>query len=137
MSADESQSSLQWREASLWLGKTDEDLSASRILLANELADAAAFHAQQALEKVLKAMLIAAAEDPPRVHDIEALAARARLHWPELLPAPFPLAAIGQWYIASRYPGLDEAPPSASEVSEALDSIAALAAAVRSRRPEQ
>lgn len=101
------------------------------------LVDAAAFHAQQALEKVLKAMLIAVAQDAPRIHDIEALAARARLHWPEFLAAPFPLAAIGQWYIASRYPGLDEAPPSVSEVSEALHSVAALAAGVRSRRPDR
>lgn len=137
MSADDGQSSLQWREALLWLEKTDEDLSASRILLAHGLIDAAAFHTQQALEKLLKAMLIAVAEDAPRIHDIEALAARARLRWPELLPAPFPLAAIGQWYISSRYPGVDEAPPTDSEVLDAVDSVAALAAAVRSRRPDQ
>jgi len=137
MSADDSQTSLQWREALLWLEKTDQDLVASRILVSNELVDAAAFHAQQALEKLLKAMLIAVAQDAPRIHDIEVLAVRARLHWPELLPAAFPLAAISQWYITSRYPGVDETPPSHAEVADALQSIAALAAAVRLRRSDQ
>ena len=137
MSECEPQSSLQWREALLWLEKTDQDLAASRILIANNLVDAAAFHAQQALEKLLKAMLIAVAQDAPRIHDIEALAERARPQWPDLLPTPFPLAVIGQWYISSRYPGVDEAPPTAFEVADAVHSIAVLAAALKSRRPEQ
>lgn len=82
-------------------------------------------------------MLIAVAQDAPRIHDIEALAARARLHWPDLLPAPFPLATISQWYITSRYPGVDEASPTAAEVSDALHSVAALAAALKLRKPDQ
>lgn len=92
---------------------------------------------QQALEKLLKAMLISVAQDVPRIHDIDALAERARLRWPDLLPTPFPLAAIGQWYITSRYPGVDEAPPIASEVGDAVPSVAVLAAVLKARMPDQ
>lgn len=133
MSGDDRQSSLQWDEALLWLAKADEDLSAGRILLINELCDPAAFHVQQALEKVLKALLIAVAVDVPRTHDIGALAERARQHWPEVLPSPFSLAVVSQWYTTSRYPDIDQASPLPSEIADALASVGSLLNHVRSR----
>lgn len=133
MSGDDRQASVQWAEALLWLAKADEDLAAGQILLTNRLYDPAAFHVQQALEKVLKALLIAAFVDVSRTHDIDALAARVRQHWPDVLPSPFSLAAVSQWYITSRYPEIDQAAPTSSEISQALASVGSLLKEVRSR----
>ena len=126
MSAGDPQSVLQWREALLWLAKADADIFGARTLLAGGQPDLAAFHVQQALEKALKALLVAAAQDVRRTHDIDALATSARVHWPDVLASPFPLAAIGQWYVTTRYPGLDTALPAAAEVAEALEAVASL-----------
>ncbi len=64
----------------------------ARTLLSGDQIDLAAFLVQQALEKALKALLVAAAQDVRRTHDIDALATLARAHWPQLLASPFPLA---------------------------------------------
>src|SRR5215472_7967673 len=104
MNAADPQVIVQWREALLWLAKADGDISGARTLLASGQPDLAAFHVQQALEKALKALLVAAAQDVRRTHDIEQLATLARGHWPDMVPAPFPLAAVSQWYVTTRYP---------------------------------
>ena len=130
MSAADPQSVVQWREALLWLAKADADVSGARTLLGTGQSELAAFHVQQAAEKALKALLVAAAQDVRRTHDIEQLATLARLHWPALLPAPFTLAVVSQWYVTTRYPGPDEVSPTTDEVEEALDAVAALIAAI-------
>jgi hypothetical protein len=42
---------------------------------------------------------------------------------------------VSQWYIASRYPEIDQAPPTPSEISQAIASVAALAKEAKSRAP--
>jgi HEPN domain-containing protein len=135
MSADDPQALVQWREALLWLARAEADIFGARTLLAGGQAELAAFHVQQALEKTLKALLVAAAQDLRRIHDIDALATLARPHWPDLLPSPFPLAAVSQWYVTTRYPGLDAPPPAIAEVAEALEAVATLIAAVARLSP--
>ena len=78
MSADERQALVQWREALLWLAKAEADIIGARTLLAGGQAELAVFHVQQDLEKTLKALLVAAAQDVRRSHDIDALATLAR-----------------------------------------------------------
>jgi hypothetical protein len=70
-----------------------------------------------------------------RSHDIDLLATLAREHWPDLLPAPFALAALSQWYVTTRYPGPDAVSPSAAEVGEALEAVASLIAAIIALSP--
>ena len=130
MSASDPQALVQWREASLWLARAQADIVGARTLVVAGQAELAAFHVQQALEKTLKALLVAAAQDLRRIHDVEALATLARSHWPDLLPSPFPLAAVSQWYVTTRYPGLEAAPPAIAEVAEALEAVTNLIAAV-------
>jgi HEPN domain-containing protein len=130
MSADDPQAIIQWREALLWLAKADADIVGARTLLAGAQLDLAAFHAQQALEKALKALLVAAAQDVRRSHDIDMLATLARAYWPDLLPSPFALAAISQWYVTTRYPDPDAVSPTVVEVDEALEAVASLIAAI-------
>ncbi len=137
MSAAKRQDIVQWREALLWLAKADADVLGAGTPLAPGQTDLAAFHVQQALEKALKALLVAAAQDVRRTHDIDVLVTRARAYWPDLLPSPFPLAAAGQWYVTTRYPGLDTASPTAAEVAEALEAVAALMARIAGRAPPE
>src|SRR5215467_9544638 len=111
MSAGDRQALIQWREALLWVAKAEADIAGARTLLSSEQHELAAFLIQQALEKALKALLVAAAQDVRRTHDIEALATLARAHWPQLLPSPFRLAVVTQWYVSTRYPGFDEPSP--------------------------
>jgi HEPN domain-containing protein len=99
----------QWREALRRLGFAAEDLRVARLILADEsVLGATAFHLQQATEKILKALLVAAAADFRRIHDVEELAEAAHRHWPDVIPAPFALSRATSWYIDSRYPGMDE-----------------------------
>lgn len=126
---------VQWEEARLWLAKAAEDLAVAHLLLRENFVFPASFHAQQALEKLLKALLIAAARDVLRTHDIDDLALEANRFWPTLIPSPFPLAMTGRWYQSSRYPDVDETPPSASEIEQALHETEALLTAVNSLAP--
>jgi HEPN domain-containing protein len=130
MNANDPQQRLQWDDARLWLAKAAEDLDGARMLLAGGLAALAAFHVQQATEKALKALLVAAAQDVHRVHDIATLADLARTHWPDTVPSPFPLINANQWYITTRYPDIEEASPPSMEIEEALQVLESLMAAI-------
>lgn len=71
--SDLEQARTQWAEAALWLAKADEDIRVAGLTLAADppLVDPAAYHCQQAVEKIIKALLVAAATKVPRSHDIE------------------------------------------------------------------
>jgi HEPN domain-containing protein len=60
-----------------WLAKAESDrLAARRLLDAGGPYDAVCFHAQQACEKALKAVLASANVEIPRTHNLEELQAR-------------------------------------------------------------
>ena len=63
--------------ARAWLAKADSDLTAARRLLEHAGPyDAVCFHAQQAAEKALKALLAFADAPLPRTHNLEDLQAQ-------------------------------------------------------------
>ena len=116
-----------------WHAKGEEDLVAARHLLT--LADAecpfaaVAFHAQQCVEKCLKAVLTARGIDFPRIHDIGELV--------EMLPSTErpPLGVLLQekltdYATVSRYPG-DDAPLGRAEAVEAVEAAATVDRATR------
>jgi HEPN domain-containing protein len=74
MSAPEN-SVAQWTEAGRWLAKPDEDVAVAELALGRlpPLTEPAAFHCQQAAEKMLKALLVTAGAAPARSHDMERL----------------------------------------------------------------
>ena len=131
---DPRQDLIQWAEAQRWLAKADEDVAAARMLLA-ALPGQAGFHIQQAVEKTLKAMLVAKSQDIRKTHDIALLAGLARPHWPALVPRPFGLARLTEWYLSSRYPELDETDPDAADVASSLAEVDALMLRVRDAAP--
>jgi HEPN domain-containing protein len=124
----------QWAEAGRWLAKADEDIAVAELALGREppLIDPAAFHRKQAVEKILKALMVAAAVAPLRSHDMERLIGAAAAHYPTLRNQMQAFARLTEWLIASRYPdlgaGLDEAP---ADVAAMLVLIKAFRAEVR------
>ena len=100
-----------------WIRKAHRDLRASKILLEEGLHDEAAFHAQQAAEKALKALITALGVKPPKTHSIERLLSiledKLDVSWAyeEDLPA------LTYYAVEARYPG---PPVHAEEAEETL-----------------
>lgn len=125
-----------------WHSFADMDLEAARVLAsgetAEELAAVICFHAHQAAEKYLKALLVSKDEEPPRIHALPELLQRVTVHFPELEgPGLREVATnLNAYYIPSRYPvevGGPEGPITASEAADALNWAEAIAAEVRPR----
>jgi HEPN domain-containing protein len=108
------------RVARRWVGKADEDLRAAERLLSldDSLAAVACFHAQQAVEKLLKALLVLVDEPFPRTHDLLQLLQRL----PADLALPIPLddlAPLNRYSVEARYP-VGEEPLTGEEARAAL-----------------
>jgi len=98
-----------------WLDRADDDLLIAGLLLEsvanaipeheNAFATGALFHAQQAAEKAMKALLIAEGELPARTHDLGALADRCAALVPELESALANVDQLSPYAVRIRYPG--------------------------------
>jgi HEPN domain-containing protein len=89
-----------------FVAKADNDLRAATILATDcGLADVVCFHCQQAVEKMLKAALLASGNEPPRTHDLGFLLETLET----IRPIPGGLrevcAALADYGVAPRYPG--------------------------------
>jgi len=84
------------------------------------------FHAQQAAEKYLKAVLVYHQAAFPRTHDIGMLLRLVRAVEPTIALAPTSAVALNPYGVAVRYPGSGPEP----DLSEAREAVA-LAADVR------
>jgi len=88
-----------------WLRYARSDLELARVVRPDEvLFEGLCFHAQQAAEKALKAVLIAKGVPPPKTHNIRALL--------DLLPQEIittqeieDAASLTDYAVTSRYPG--------------------------------
>lgn len=123
------------REASRWLLKAGEDLLAARLLLGADppLGEPAAYHCQQAAEKLLKGVLIRHGAEPERTHDLARLAARVASAEPGLAEAAAAVAPLTSWSVITRYPDQDDVDPvTPEEVEVALRAVEALRGAIGS-----
>ncbi len=121
------------KEAARWLRQGGEDLQTAEILVRESRFPQACFLAQQAAEKAVKAVLIAADRDPWG-HSISRLVADGDL--PELVPFLDDALDLDKFYIPTRYPnGLPELIPQEAyrerDGRQALDAAARLLAACR------
>lgn len=96
--------------AELLLRKAETDLSAARILAhdAGEHDEAVGFHAQQAAEKSMKAVLTAAQVATPRTHDLAFLIdllVGQQVHMPTVLADA---DWLSPWAVTTRYDDVDE-----------------------------
>ena len=92
-----------------WLQHAISDLELAKIPLPPKVRpEALCFHAQQAAEKALKAVLIAHGTSVPKTHNLRTL---IDLLPPHLTPPPDVQEAVSltDYAVASRYPGTSEA----------------------------
>jgi HEPN domain-containing protein len=89
-----------------WLEKADHDLlNIENNLSAQEIpADTVCFHAQQAIEKCLKAALMYFERNPEKVHDLVLLLSEVQKLIPELEPYGEQFERISDYAVGSRYP---------------------------------
>lgn len=104
-----------------WLEKADHDLITARqtLLLPNGPTDTVCFHAQQASEKALKALLTFHLVLFPKVHELVLLLDMAVVHLPDLEAFRESLAEMSNYAVEVRYPD-DRFDPSREEAVQAL-----------------
>ena len=105
--------------AALWLAYAQSDLAVARgVERPGVLTETLCFHAQQAAEKAIKAVLVAAGIEPSRTHDLAVLLASVPAGTIVSIDR-VSVSALTVYSVASRYPGDDE-PVGAEEHAEAL-----------------
>ncbi len=121
-----------------WLRKAAGDLAAARHLLlgGDRLGPSAAFHAQQAAEKALKAVLVWHGREVPRTHDLAYLVDLIASEEPELADAVRRSVTLTPYGVEARYPG-DLPEPSPTEVRTAVDLAEEIVRAVVRHLPEE
>jgi HEPN domain-containing protein len=103
--------------AARWLEFAEIDLQAAKALLKEDsLSPVVCFHAQQSVEKCLKALIESKNLNPPKSHDLIMLYG----HVDDMIKLEEDtLAKLNQIYIDARYPaslgGLPEGPPDAED----------------------
>lgn len=99
----------QWTEAKRWFAKAAEDRRSAALMLTADppLLDPAAYHCQQASEKLIKGLLVAAGQTIPKTHDLWRLAAQAIPLYPQLATDIEAVSDLTPWGTATRYPDLE------------------------------
>ncbi len=117
-----------------WLEKADHDLITARqtLLLPDGPTDTVCFHAQQASEKALKALLTFHRVSFPKVHDLVLLLDMAVTHLTDLEPFRERLAEISNYAVEVRYPD-DWFEPSREEAIQSLAVAEEIVARVRKK----
>ena len=129
---------VQWAEAHRWFAYAEEDIRTAEVCLevTPQLVNAAAFHCQQAAEKLIKGLLIAGARKAEKSHDLDRLARLVAEVFPELGGDLLSIRQLTPWYVATRYPDIDVGPqPTASEVRDVLQRLGALRGKVNALDP--
>ena len=115
-----------------WLRKADNDLVTARqtLLLCGGPTDTPCFHAQQAIEKALKALLTASEIPFQRIHDLSRLLDQALPLLPALESFREGLATISNYAVDTRYPEVTSE-PTRQEAVEALATAEKVLAMIR------
>jgi len=114
------------------LKATEDRRSAELILSADPpLLDPAAYHCQQAGEKLLKGLLVAAGQSTPKSHDLWQFTRLVSQAVPSLEIDLDTLADLTPWATVTRYPDLDtELGITAQDILDALSNIDRLVEAI-------
>jgi len=113
-----------------WVRIAEKDLERAERLL-EEDAQLAGFCLQQAVEKFLKAFLLARGWRFRRIHDLVALLADAIAHDPSLEQSRDACRKITEFYTAERYPHVVESGVAEEDVRTSLEQATALIAKLR------
>lgn len=121
-------------EALRWLSRVEDDLEMVAAGVERGRLRPAAFHVQQAAEKLLKALLVLAGAAVPKTHDLDRLIRLAGADRALPASAADQLAALTSWATIGRYPEPEEdIAPTAEEIAEALGLLRMLEDLVRER----
>ena len=106
-----------------WLGFANEDLRMAKLAFEEEIYNQVCFHAQQCVEKSIKAAILAQGTTPRRSHVIVDLMNDLSASW--LADLADELPKMDLFYIPTRYPDtlpgmLPDGPPSSVEAKDAL-----------------
>jgi len=126
-----------WAEAGTWWAHAAEDIRVARACLALSPPSSgnAAYHCQQAAEKALKGLLIAAGTGFRKVHDLDELADVACPLYPTLTPDIDQCRPLTSWATEYRYPPADESvPPPVSVITSIADMLDRLLGVIPSLR---
>lgn len=112
---------MRWDLVTLWLQRAENDLRSANLILAGDLSsyETASFHAQQAVEKALKALLIRHQIEFERTHNIAALLGLAGPVAPDIAVPLADSASLTTYAVEARYPG--GPPVEKAEASRNLD----------------
>jgi len=124
------------RLLAVWLRKAEDNVQVVELLLANDagLANPIAFHAQQAVEKYLKAHLTWHQVPFPKTHDIERLLVLVESIDKPLADALADTTVLTMYGVEVRYPG-DLSEASGEEAQEAVELMRKTRDAVRAVLP--
>jgi HEPN domain-containing protein len=109
-------------DAAEWLRHAESDLTYAKLgevqpaILRNQVA----FHAEQAAEKAFKAVLVHAAVEFPRTHDLQSLLLLLRNNGISMQPEIEQASALTRFAVEARYPG-DIEPITQEEVALAIE----------------
>jgi len=108
------------KEIRRWLEKADHDRRTAEVAvgLTKPVTDTAAFHCQQAIEKLLKAFLTWRGFQFEQVHDLDVLARECAAFDPSFLSLVERVAPLTVYAVRFRYPGPND--PTVEEVRDAL-----------------
>lgn len=115
--------------AERWFAQAEDDLQVARLLQREERLDHAAFLLQQAVEKALKAALLAQDLGLPRTHDCYFLAEQAKAPANILDAAD----AVAPYYVRTRYPDTAPANLGSEDVSALTDAAEEVIAWTRTK----
>jgi HEPN domain-containing protein len=130
-----------WEAVEEWLELADADRNAVETCISAgpSLRGIAAFHCQQAVEKLLKGFLTLAAKRSRKTHSLAELGAAAEASFPEIAVLVAAAKGWSSWAFEFRYPprrGRAKPLPDEDELRRALGVIDALAAHLRAANPE-
>jgi HEPN domain-containing protein len=131
---------LRWEEVEAWLAaaRLDREAAIACLAAAPPLPAPAAFHCQQAAEKLLKGFLIHAARPFRKTHDMAELVDKVAPLYPEMAGLISQMQDWTRWAIAARYPqpgDVAEPQPAIDELRRAIAAVDALSRALRERAP--
>lgn len=140
MSTNEPDPAEIWIEVLGWIKVAVSDMRAARVCLNADppICDIAAYHCQQASEKLLKGFLVRGNRDFGKTHNLGKLADAVVAAFPAIDPLVEPLRDWTQWSIAYRYPGeeQDEPEPTRDRLLNALQTIERVMSALSSLGPD-
>jgi HEPN domain-containing protein len=133
---------VRWQAVERWLGVAERDRQAVLLCLgaAPPLPGIAAFHCQQATEKLLKGFHVLAGKRFRKTHSLEDLGAAAQASFPDIADLVAAVRAWSSWVGVFRYPSSDgaaEPEPDDDELRRAIEVIDELAARLKSKRPPE